>query len=157
MDCSLPGSSVHGILQSRILEWVVNSIVSDFFRPHGLQHARLPCPSPSPRVCSNLVLPSCHLVLCRPLLNISQHQGLFCESTLHSRWPEYWSFSFSVSPSNEYSGFCSFRVDWFDILAIQRMLKSLLQHHRCSKASVLQPQPSLWSNSHIRTRLLEKR
>ena len=50
--------------------------------------------------------------------------------------------SFSVSPSHEYSGFCSFRIDWFDILAIQRMLKSLLQHHRCSKASVLQPQPS---------------
>ena len=139
MDCSLPGSSVRGILQARILESVVQSLSRVWLFAtswsHG-KHARLPCPSPSPRACSNLVMPSCHLVICRPLFNLSQHQGLFYES-----------FSFSVSPSHEYSEFCSFRIDWFHILAIQRMLKSLLQHHTCSKSSVLQPQPSLWSNS----------
>ena len=73
-----------------------------------------------------------------PTPNPSQHQGLFQESTLRMRWPKYWSFSFSISPSNEHPGLTSFRMDWLDLLAIQGTLKSLLQHHS-SKASILQP------------------
>ena len=71
-----------------------------------------------------------------PAFNLSQHQGLFNESILCIRWPNYWSFSFSISPSNEYSGLISFRMDWLDLLAVQGTLKSLLQHHS-SKASIL--------------------
>ena len=70
-----------------------------------------------------------------PFFNVSQHQGLI-ESVLRIRWPKYWSFSFSISPSNGYSGLISFRMDWLDLLAIQGTLKSLLQHHS-SKASIL--------------------
>ena len=74
-----------------------------------------------------------------PTFNLSPNQGLFSnESSLGIRWPKYWSFSFSISPSNEYSGLISFRMDWFDLLAVQGTLKSLLQHHS-SKASILQP------------------
>ena len=69
-------------------------------------------------------------------LNLSQHQGLF-ESVLHIRWPKYWSFSFTISPSNEYLELISFRIDWFNFLAVQGTLKSILQHHS-SKTSVLQ-------------------
>ena len=79
------------------------------------------------------VMPSNHFILCcppsPPALNLFQHQGLFYKSTLCLRWPKYWSFSFSISPSNEYSGLISFRIDWFDLLAVQGTLKSLLQHH----------------------------
>ena len=71
-----------------------------------------------------------------PAFNLSQHQGLSNESVLHIRWPKYWNFSFSISPSNEYSGLISFRMDWLDLLAVQGTLKSLLQHHS-SKASIL--------------------
>ena len=85
-----------------------------------------------------------------PALYLSQHQGLFSESALHLRWPKYWSFSFSISPSNEYSGRISFRMDWLDLLAVQGTLQSLLQHHS-SKASVLWRSAFLWSYSHIRT------
>ena len=77
------------------------------------------------------------------------------KSPLHIRWPKYWSFSLSISLSNEYSGLIYFRMDWFDFLAVQGTLKSLLQHHS-SKASIFGAQPSLWSNSHIRTWLLER-
>ena len=87
-----------------------------------------------------LVMPSNHLILCRPLLPPSIFPSIRVfsnESVLHIRWPKYWSFSFSISPSNEYSGLISFRMDWFDLLAVQWTLKSLLQHHS-SKASVLQ-------------------
>ena len=88
------------------------------------------------------VMPSNHLIFCRPLLlgpfNLSQHRGFFPnESVLCIRWPKHWSFSFSISPSNEYSGLISFRMDWFDLLAAQGTLKSLLQYHN-SKASLLQ-------------------
>ena len=82
-----------------------------------------------------------HLILCRPfllLLSIFPSIRVFSsESVLPIRWPKYWSFSFNISPSNEYSGLISFRIDWFDLLAVQGTLKSLLQHHS-SKASVLQ-------------------
>ena len=86
-----------------------------------------------------LVMSSNHLILCRPLLlpSIFPSIRVFSnESVLHIRWPKYWSFSFSISPSNEYSGRISFRMDWLDLLAIQGALKSLLQHHS-SKASIL--------------------
>ena len=88
-----------------------------------------------------LVMPSNHHILCHPLLllpSIFPSVRVFSnELALCIRWPKYWSFSFSVSPSNKYSGLISFRMDWFDLLAVQGTLKSLLQHH-CSKASVLQ-------------------
>ena len=86
------------------------------------------------------VMPSNHLILCHSLLllpSIFPSIGVFSsESALHIRWPQYWSFSFSISPSNEYSGLISFRMDWLDLLAVQGTLKSLLQHHS-SKASIL--------------------
>ena len=87
------------------------------------------------------VMPSSHLILCRPLLLLaptpSSIRVFSNESTLHMRWPEYWSFSFSISPSNKHPGLISFRMDWLDLLAVQGTLKSLLQHHS-SKTSVLQ-------------------
>ena len=86
------------------------------------------------------VMPSNHLILCRPLLllpSIFPSIRVFSnESVLCIRWPRYWSFSFSISPSNEYSGLISYRMDWLDLLAVQGTLKSLLQHHS-SKASIL--------------------
>ena len=101
-----------------------------------------------------LVLPSNHLTLFCPLLlpSIFPSIRIFAnESVLQARWPKYWSFSFSISPSNENSGLISFRMDWFDPLAIQGTLKSLLQHHS-SKASILRlSQLSLYFNSHIHT------
>ena len=87
------------------------------------------------------VMPSSHLILCRHLLllpTIPPSIRVFSnESTLHMRWPKYWSFSLSISPSNEHPGLISFRMDWLDVLAVQGTLKSLLQHHS-SKASILQ-------------------
>ena len=87
------------------------------------------------------VMPSNHLILCHPLLLLpsifSSIRVFFNESVLHIRWPDYWSFSFNISPSNEYSGLISLRSDWFDLLAAQGTFKSLLQHHS-SKASNLQ-------------------
>ena len=118
------------------------SVMSNSSWPHALQHTRLPCLSPSPRACSNL----CPFSLwCHPTISfsspsafkLSKHQGLYNESALCIRWPKYWSFSFSISLSNEYSGWISFRIDWFDLLAVQGTLKSRLQHHS-SKASILQ-------------------
>ena len=99
------------------------------------------------------VMPSNHLILCRPLLllpSIFPSIRVFSnESALCIRWPKHWSFSFNISPSNEYSGLISFRMEWLDLLAVQRTLKSLLQHHNL-KASILRP-PSFWSKSHIHT------
>ena len=104
------------------------------------------------------VMPSSHLILCHPLLilpSVFPSIRIFSnESVLHITWPKYWSFSFSISPSNEYSGLISFRMDWFD-LAVQETLKSLLQHHS-SKAPILRCSTFLRSNSHIHTWLLEK-
>ena len=115
------------------------------FVTHGLQHTRLPCPSATPGACSNssidLVMPSNHLILCCPrllLLSIFPSIKVFSnESVLRIRWWKYWSFSFSIRPSNEYSGLISFQMDWLDLLGVQGTLKSLLQHHS-SKASILQ-------------------
>ena len=119
--------------------------MSNSLRPQGLQHTRLPCPSPSPRAYSKLmsmdsVMSSNHLILRRPLFllpSIFLSIGVFSnESALHISWPKYGSFSFSISPSSEYSGLISFRIDWFDVLAVQGTLKSLLKPHS-SKASIL--------------------
>ena len=116
----------------------------DSLQSHGLQHIRLPCPSPTPRVCSIMsiesVIPSNYLILCHPLLLppliFSSIRVFPKESVLCIRWPKYWSFSFNISPSNEYSGLISFRIDWLDLLAVQGTLKSLLQYHS-SKTSIL--------------------
>ena len=115
-----------------------HSIMSDSLQSHGLQHARLPCPSPTPGGYSNSC-PSNHLILCHPLLQLSIFPSIRVfsnESVLCIRWPKYWNISFSVSPSNDYSGLISFRIDWLDLLVVQGTLKSLLQHHS-SKASGL--------------------
>ena len=118
--------------------------MSNSLRAHGLQHARPPCLSPTPGVHSltsiESVMPSSHLILCRPLLflpSIYPSIRVFSnKSVLHIRWPKYWSFSFKISPSNEHPGLISFRMDWLDLLAVQGTLKSLLQHHS-SKASII--------------------
>ena len=119
--------------------------MSDSLQPHELQHTRLPWSITSSQSLLNLmstesVMPSNHLILCCPLLllpSIFPSIRVFSsESVLHIRWPKYWSFSFSISPSNGYSGLSSLRIDWLDLLAIQGTLKSLLQHHS-SKASIL--------------------
>ena len=120
-------------------------VVSSSLQPQGLQHARPPCPSATTRSLLKLmsmesVMPSNHLILCRPFLlppsTFPSIRVFSKESVLHIKWPKYWSFSFSISPSNEYSGLVSFRMDWLDLPAVQGTLKSLLQHHR-SKASIL--------------------
>ena len=120
------------------------SVMSNSLQPHGLQHARLPGPSLSPGACANscpLAMPSNHLILCHPLLLLlSVFPSIRVSSSelvLRVRWPKYWSFSFSISPSKEYSGLISFRIDWLDLLAVQGTLKNLLQHHS-SKALILQ-------------------
>ena len=104
-------------------------------------NARLPCPSPNPGVCSNSCPSSwcCHPSICHPLLllpSVFPSIRVFSnEPVLPIRWPKYWSFSFSISPSKEYSGLISFRIYWFDLLAVQGTLKSL--HYHSSKASIL--------------------
>ena len=110
MDCSTPGLPVHHQLPE-LAQTHVHRVSDAFQWSHPLSF-------PSP-----------------PAFNLSQHQGLSSESALRIRWPKYWSFSVSISPSNEYSGLISFRIDWFDF-AVQGTLKSLLQHHS-SKATIL--------------------
>ena len=120
------------------------SVVSDSLQPHGPQHTRLPCPSPTPGACSDSCpssqwMPSNHLKLCHSLLllpSIFPSIRVFSnELVLRIRWPKYW-FSFSISPSSKYSGLISFRIDWLDLLAVQGTLNSLFQNH-LSKASIV--------------------
>ena len=120
--------------------------MSNSLWPHGLQHTRLPCASPTPRVYSNSRPSSrwCHPTISSsvvPLLlppSIIPSISVFSnQSVLRIRWPKYWSFSFNISPSNEYSGLILFRMDRLDLSAVRGTLKSLLQHHS-SKASILQ-------------------
>ena len=124
------------------------SVMSNSLWPHGLQDARPPCPSPTPRAYSNsceLVMPSNHLLLFIPFSSGLQSfpaSESSNQSALPIRWPKDWSFSFNISPSNEYSGLISFRMDWLHLLAVQGTLKSLLQHHS-SKASIFQHSVSL--------------
>ena len=130
--------------------------MSNSLQPHELWHTRLPCPSPTPRVHQN----SCPLSRwCHPTISASVIPFSSCpqsfpasgsysnESALCIRWPKYWSFSFSISPSNEYSGLIFFRMDWLDLLAVQGTLQSLLQHHS-SKAS------ALWGSAFFIVKLL---
>ena len=142
-----------------------HSIVSNSLRPHELQHARPPCPSPTPRVHPN-PCPLCWW--CHPAISsyvvpfssclqsfptsgsFPMNQVAKISEFLHIRWPKYWSFSFNISPSNEHPRLISFMMDWLDLLAVQGTLKSLLQHHS-SKASILQHSAFLQSNSHIHT------
>ena len=119
--------------------------MSDSLRPHESQHGQASLSITNSRSLPKLmsmesVMPSSHLILCRPVLLLppipSSIRVFYNEPNLSMRWPKYWSFSFSISPSNEYSGLISFRMDWLDLLAVQGTLKSLLQHHS-SKASIL--------------------
>ena len=124
------------------------SVMSDSFAPQGLQHARLPCPSPTLGACSNSCPLSqwCHptisssVILFLPASIFPSIRIFSNDSVLCIRWPKYWSFSFSISLSNEYSRLISFRMDWLDLLAVQGTLKSLLQHdvqkHQFSCAQV---------------------
>ena len=122
-----------------------SAVMPNSLRPHKLQHARPPCPSPAPRVHSHS-RPSSRW--CHPAISSSVIPFSFCpqslpssksfhESTLPMRWPKYWNFSFSISPSREHPGLISFRMDWLNLLAVQGTRKSLLQHHT-SKASILE-------------------
>ena len=151
MDCSLPGSSVHGILQARVLEWVAIALstiqvretenqfsslilVQLFVNPWAAVHQASLSITHSQSLFKLMsvesVIPSNHLILCRPLLLLpsvfSSIRVFSNESVLYIRWPKYWSFSFSISPTNEYSGLISFRMDWLYLLAVQGTLKSLL-------------------------------
>ena len=124
----------------------IHSVMSDSLQPHVLQHARPPCLSPTPGVYSNSCPSSwwCHPTISSSVIPFSSCLQYFPsirvfsnESVLCIRWPKYWSFNFNISPSNEYSGLISFRMDWLDLLTVQGTLKSLRQHHS-SKASILQ-------------------
>ena len=141
-----------------------HSFVSNSLWPHGLKHTRRPCPSLSPRVCSN----SCplnwwchpsHLILCRPLLLLSSIlpniRAFSNVSALCIRWPKYWSFSFCISPSSEYSGLISFRISWFDLLSVKEFSR-VFSSTTVRKHQFFGTQLFLWSNSHIHTWLLEK-
>ena len=124
-----------------------HSVVSDFSRPHGPQHARLPCPFPPPKICSLMsiesVMPSNRLVFCHPLLlpSIFPSIRVFSMSQL--------IFCFSISPSNEYSRLISFRTDWLDLLAVQGSLKGVFSSKTVQKHEFFSSQPSLWSNSRL--------
>ena len=131
-----------------------HSVVSDSLRPHEFAARQASLSITNSQRSLKLmsvesVMPSSHLILCRPLLLlplIPPSIRVFSnESALRTRWPKYWSFSFSISPSNEYPGLISFRMDWLDLLAVQGTLKSLLQHHG-SKTSILEPWTSRCSS-----------
>ena len=132
------------LLVYRSTVWFSCLVMFNSLQPHGLQHARLPCPSPTPGVYTthvHWISDAIHLILCRPLLlpsSIFPSIRFFSnESVFHIRWREYWNFSFSISSSNEYSGLISFRMYFLDLLADQGTLKSLLQYHS-SKTSFFQ-------------------
>ena len=122
------------------------SVLSDTLQSHGLQHVRLPWKSITNSqsllklMSIELVMPSNHLILCCSFLfppSIFPSIRLFSsESIPHIRWPNYWSFTFSISPSNEYSRLISFRIDWCDLLAVQGSLKHLLLHHSCNTSII---------------------
>ena len=110
------------------------SVVSNSLQPHGLHQDSLSITNSQSLLklmSITSVMPSYHLIFCHHFLLLPSilHQGLSNKSVLRIRWPKYWSFSFSINPSNEYSGLISFRIDWFELLAVQGTLKNLLQHH----------------------------
>ena len=145
---------INNFISINVLKWhfgyilllLSRSVMSDSLRPCELQHTRLPCPSPSPGVYSNSCPLSqwCHPTISSSVILFSSCPQYFpalleksSELALHIKWPKYWDFSFSISPSNKYSGLISFTIDWFDLLAAQETGKSFLQHYS-PKASVLQ-------------------
>ena len=143
---SIPKDWCHALITTFRSVQFSHSVLSASSRPHESHHARPPCPSPSPGVYPNSCPSSqwCHAAISsfsHPLLflpTIPPSIKVFSnESTRRIRWPKDWSFSFSISPSNEHPELISFRMDWLDLLAVQGTLKSLLQHHS-SKASILQ-------------------
>ena len=127
------------------------SVMSDSLWPHEPQHARPPCPSPTPGVHQNPCPSSrwCHQIISFPAIPFSSclqsfpASGSSNDSALCIRWPKYWSFSFNISPSNELPGLISFRMDWLDLLEVQGTLKSLLQHHTVQKHQFFGAQLSL--------------
>ena len=171
IDDSPPGSPVPGILQARTLEWVAISFSNAWkwkVRVKSLSCARLlvtpwTAAHQAPPSCQaslsitnsqsllklmsiELVMPCNYLILCCSLPLLPQSSTVWGSfQWVGIRWPKYWSFSFNISPSNKYSGLFSFRMDWFDLLAVQGTLKSLLQHHS-SKASILQCSSSEFSS-----------
>ena len=130
------------------------SVVSNSLRLHGLQHSRLTCSSVSLSLLKLMsiesMMPSNHLILCHPLLLLPSVcpsiSVFFSESALCIRWPRYWSFSSCISPSNEYSELISFRIHWFDLLAVHGTLNTTVQKHQFFSAQL-----SLWSSSHNHT------
>ena len=156
MDCNPSDSSVHGISQARILKRVAVSYSADLpqfssvtqlcptlWDPMDWAHQVSLSFTNSQSLLKLIIrsaMPSHHLILCRPLLLVPSIfpsiRVFFNESVLCIRWPKCWSFSFTLSPSNEYSGLISFRMNWLDLLAVQETLKSLFQHHS-SKAFIL--------------------
>ena len=149
MNCSQPGSSVHGLLRARTLEWVQFSSVT---RSYPTLYNPMDCSTPSFPIHHQLLeLAEIHIHWVSdaiqpshplsspfpPSFNISQHQGLFKWVSSSHQLAKYWNFSFSISPSNEYSGLISLGMGWLDLLAVYGTLKSLLQHHSL-KASILQ-------------------
>ena len=145
MDCGLPGSSIHGTLQKRVLDWVAIA-----FSTISWSLLKL--------ISIGSVMPSNHLILCCPLLLppiFSSIRVFSNESALLIRWPKYWGFSFNISPSNKYSGLISFTIDWSDLLAVQG-LPRVFSSTTVLKHQFFSTQPSLWFNSHICTWLLEK-
>ena len=151
--------NLHNCYNIQSVNQFSHSVVFDSLRPHESQHARPPCPSPTPGVHSNSCPSSrwclSHFILCCSLLLLPPTppsiRVFSNESTLHIRWPKYWSFSFSISPSNEHPGLISFRMDWLHLLAVQGTLKSLLQQH-CSK--VKGDKTFKWRN-HARMQILQ--
>ena len=136
-----------------------HSVVSDSLWPHWLQCARLPCPSPTPKTCSNSCpssrVPSNNHLLLLP--SIFRSIRVFPnESVLHIRWPKYWSFIFSSSPSNKYPGLISFKMDWLDLLAVHR-LSRVFSSTAVQRHQFFGTQLSLKSNYHIHMWLLEKK
>ena len=129
------------------------SVMSDSLWSHGLQHPRLSCPSPTPRAYSNTCPLSrwCHSTISFSVIPFSPHLQSFPASgsfsVLHIRWPKYWIFIFSISPSNEYSGLISFRIDWFDLFAVQG-LSRVFSNITVQKHQFFGAQLSLWSNWH---------
>ena len=142
---------------------VSRSVMSDSLWPHELQYARPPCPSPTPEVHPNPYPLSrwCHPTISSSFIPFSSclwsfpASGSFLMSGLCIRWPKYWSFTFSIRLCNKYSGLISFRINWFDLFAVQGTLKCLLQHHS-SKASILWHSAFFMVQPHILTWLLEK-
>ena len=141
-----------------------HSVIYNSLQLHRLQHTRPPCPSPTPGVDSN----SCPFSQwCHPTISSSVDPFSYCPQSFPAsgsfqmsqffciRWPKYWTFSFSLSPFNEYSGLISFRIDWFDLLAVRGTLKSLLQHHSSKSINSL-VLSFLYGPTHIYTWLLEK-